>query len=98
MGIVVICRSFVRFREDDPFHGFPVRVGTMGMRLFASAYWKCAETACISEKKANITFVFSESLIEGDSSEFNRENDVVLTILSINFRIQRSNNQFYYSS
>ncbi|UJR21201.1 hypothetical protein I4U23_024298 [Adineta vaga] len=54
-------------REDDPFHGFPVRVGTMGMRLFASEYWKCAETACINDTFSNLKFVFSESLIDSNS-------------------------------
>jgi hypothetical protein len=42
----------------------------MGMRLFAGEYWKCAETACVNEKFSNLKFVFSESLIENDSSKY----------------------------
>ena len=52
----------------------------MGMRLFASAYWKCTETACISEEKTNIKFVFSESLIEDDLSEFSLVNCIILQL------------------
>jgi hypothetical protein len=38
----------------------------MGMRLFASEYWKCAETGCVNGKFSNLKFVFSESLIENN--------------------------------
>ncbi|CAF4704260.1 unnamed protein product [Rotaria sp. Silwood1] len=61
-------KRFTVNQEDDPFQGFPVRVGTMGMRLFASEYWKCAETACVNGKTSNLKLVFAESLIESDSS------------------------------
>jgi len=64
----LIKREIIYFRQDDPFQGFSVRVGTMGMRLFASEYWKCAETACINEKLSNLKFVFAESLIESDNT------------------------------
>lgn len=38
----------------------------MGMRLFASEYWKCAETACINQSTSNLKFVFAESLIDSN--------------------------------
>ncbi len=41
------------------------------MRLFASNYWKCAETACVNENISNLKFVFAESLIDDDSSKNN---------------------------
>jgi hypothetical protein len=59
----------MKYREDDPFQGFSVRVGTKGMRLFASEYWKCAETACINTNMSNLKFVLAESLIDSDSSK-----------------------------
>ncbi|CAF2411176.1 unnamed protein product [Rotaria sp. Silwood2] len=65
-------KRFIINQEDDPFQGFPVRVGTAGMRLFASQYWKCAETACINEKTSNLKLVFAESLIENDSSKMDQ--------------------------
>lgn len=34
------------------------------MRLFASEYWKCAETACVSGKSSSLKFVFAESLVD----------------------------------
>lgn len=37
------------------------------MRLFASEYWKCAETACMDGDLSNLKFVFAESLITNDS-------------------------------
>ncbi|CAF1270700.1 unnamed protein product [Adineta steineri] len=55
-------------QQDDPFQGFSVHVGTMGMRLFASEYWKCAETACMNDKQSNLKFVFAESLIDSNSN------------------------------
>jgi hypothetical protein len=59
----------IYFRQDDPFQGFSVCVGTMGMRLFASEYWKCAETACVNGTISTLKFVFVESLIENDSKD-----------------------------
>lgn len=56
-------RFFVN-QQDDPFHGFPVHVGNLGMRLFASEYWKCSEVGCFSENSSNLKFVFAESLID----------------------------------
>ncbi|CAM4787906.1 unnamed protein product [Rotaria magnacalcarata] len=44
-------KRFMVNQGDDPFQGFTVRLGTVGMRLFASEYWKCAETACVNGKK-----------------------------------------------
>ena len=60
-------------REDDPFQGFTVRVGSMGMRLFASEYWKCAETACVDSGLSNLKFVFAESLLTDGSSNWKSE-------------------------
>ncbi|CAM4890605.1 unnamed protein product [Rotaria socialis] len=60
-------KRFIVNREDDPFQGFTVRLGTVGMRLFASEFWKCAETAVVNEKKSNVKLVFGESLIENGS-------------------------------
>ncbi len=59
----------IYFREDDLFQGFSVHVGTMGMRLFASEYWKCAEIGCTNEKISNLKFVFAESLIDGSTDQ-----------------------------
>ena len=38
------------------------------MRLFASEYWKCSETACVDNRMSNVKFVFAESLLKQDSS------------------------------
>ncbi|CAF0911291.1 unnamed protein product [Adineta steineri] len=54
-------------REDDPFQGFAVRVGSIGMRMFAGLYWKCAETGCVDVSK-KFKLVFVESLIDDDSN------------------------------
>lgn len=59
-----------RFRinqQDDSSDGFAVRVGTRGLRLFASEYWKCAEIGCANGKPFNLKFVFGESLIDINS-------------------------------
>ena len=37
------------------------------MRLFASEYWKCAETACMDGGLSNLKFVFAESLLTDGS-------------------------------
>jgi len=59
------------FREDDPFQGFAVRVGTMGMRMFSSAYWKCAETGC-ADPATKLKFVFAESLVDINSGNYRK--------------------------
>ena len=65
-------RRASRSRDDDPFQGFAVRVGTMGMRLFAGDYWKCAATACVSAgPSSSLKIVFAESLMDDDTSERN---------------------------
>ncbi|CAF2119938.1 unnamed protein product [Rotaria magnacalcarata] len=53
-------------REDDPFQGFLVHVGSMGMRMFAGIYWKCSETGCADSSK-KLKLVFVESLINENS-------------------------------
>ncbi len=70
----------------------------MGMRLFANEYWKCAETACINGKMSNLKFVFSESLIENNSSK--KKHTKKFSKISITFykRFNRSNNNFYGST
>ncbi|CAF2777467.1 unnamed protein product [Rotaria sp. Silwood2] len=59
-------KRFVINQEDDPFQGFTVRVGSMGMRMFSSVYWKCSETGC-GDAVSKLKFVFAESLIDPDS-------------------------------
>lgn len=58
------------FSDEDPFQGFSVRVGKLGMRLFASEYWKCSETACVHADIPTLKFVFAESLIQSDSGQY----------------------------
>ncbi|CAF4107604.1 unnamed protein product [Rotaria sp. Silwood2] len=60
-------KRFVVNQEDDPFQGFTVRVGSMGMRMFSSVYWKCSETGC-GDTALKLKFVFAESLIDPDSA------------------------------
>jgi len=69
----------------------------MGMRLFANEYWKCAETACINGKMLNLKFVFSESLIENNSSK-KKIFQKFRSPFFFNQRFNRSNNNFYGST
>ncbi|CAF4047605.1 unnamed protein product, partial [Rotaria magnacalcarata] len=60
-------KRFMVNQGDDPFQGFTVRLGTVGMRLFASEYWKCAETACVNGKKLKCKIGFC--LFPGSSDQ-----------------------------
>lgn len=66
-GDTVVIMNMNFCREDDPFGGFPVHVGSLGMLMFAGIYWKCSETGCADASK-KLKFVFVESLIDADSS------------------------------
>ncbi|CAF1611543.1 unnamed protein product [Rotaria sp. Silwood1] len=66
---VLSMKRFTINQEDDPFQGFTVRVGSMGMRMFSSVYWKCSETGC-GDAASKLKFVFAESLIDPNSGNY----------------------------
>lgn len=84
------------FREDDPFQGFTVRVGDRGMRLFASEYWKCSETACVNDASSSLKFVFSESLLKNNTGEDRSLCNIDAYCSDVRIqRWQRSNHDIY---